>query len=215
MALPTLDFWFEFASTYSYPAAMRIEALAKAAKVALRWRPFLLGPIFKQQGWDNSPFNLYPAKGRYMWRDLERICAAQGLPFRRPDPFPQGSLLAARVALVGLEAAWGADFVRAVYRAEFGEGRPISDQGVIADILKSLNIDPQAALARAQSDDTKARLRAEIEDAKRLGIFGAPSFITPDGELFWGNDRLEAALAWANGRAGARLPQSIEKTEIS
>ncbi len=73
--MPTLDFWFDFASTYSYPAAMRIGPLAAAAGVSLRWRPFLLGPIFKDQGWETSPFNLYPAKGRYMWRDLERICA--------------------------------------------------------------------------------------------------------------------------------------------
>ena len=98
MPSPVLDFWFEFASTYSYPAAMRVEKLAGAAGVAVRWRPFLLGPIFKAQGWDNSPFNLYPDKGRYMWHDLERLTASMGLPFRRPDPFPQSSLLAARVA---------------------------------------------------------------------------------------------------------------------
>ena len=77
----TLDFWFEFASTYSYPAAMRIADAAAARGVTVRWRPFLLGPIFKAQGWDNSPFNLYPAKGRYMWRDLERVCDALALPF--------------------------------------------------------------------------------------------------------------------------------------
>ncbi|MES1155659.1 MAG: DsbA family protein, partial [Pseudorhodoplanes sp.] len=98
MPAPSLDFWFEFASTYSYPAAMRIRALADAAGVAIRWRPFLLGPIFKAQGWDNSPFNIYEMKGRYMWRDLERTCADLGLPFRRPDPFPQSGLVAARVA---------------------------------------------------------------------------------------------------------------------
>src|ERR1700694_2480032 len=99
---PVLDFWFDFASTYSYPAAMRIRTLASDAKVRVRFRPFLLGPIFKAQGWENSPFNLYPAKGRNMWRDLERLCGDLGLPLRRPEPFPQHSVLAARVALVGL-----------------------------------------------------------------------------------------------------------------
>jgi 2-hydroxychromene-2-carboxylate isomerase len=59
---------------------MRIAPLTKARGVSVRWRPFLLGPIFKSQEWDDSPFNLYPAKGRYMWRDLERICGALGLP---------------------------------------------------------------------------------------------------------------------------------------
>src|SRR5438445_5017132 len=120
--MPSVDFFYEFASTYSYIAALRIAPLANSAGVTLRWRPFLLGPIFKQQGWETSPFNLYPAKGRYMWRDLERVCGALGLPFQKPEPFPQWSLLPARVALVGLDADWGVDFVRAVYRAQFAEG---------------------------------------------------------------------------------------------
>ena len=101
MTLPVLDFWFDFASTYSYPAAMRLHALAGEAGVAVRFRPILLGPIFKAQGWDTSPFNLYAAKGNYMWRDVERVCASLGLAFQRPEPFPQNGLLAARVALVG------------------------------------------------------------------------------------------------------------------
>ena len=128
MSAPALDFWFDFASTYSYPAAMRIRALAQAAGVTVRFRPFLLGPIFKAQGWDNSPFNLYEAKGRYMWRDLERLCGALAIPFRRPDPFPQHSLLASRVALAGADESWFEDFCRAVFRAEFGEGRTISER---------------------------------------------------------------------------------------
>ena len=127
--MPALDFFYEFASSYSYIAAMRIAPLAKAAGVAVRWRPFLLGPIFKAQGWDTSPFNLYPAKGRYMVRDCERQCAALGLTFRLPDPFPQNSLLASRAALVGLDEGWGEDFSRAVYRAEFAEGRTARSSG--------------------------------------------------------------------------------------
>src|ERR1700678_2166990 len=107
MAKPTLDFWFEFASTYSYPAAMRIAAAAGAAGVAVNYRPFLLGPIFKAQGWNTSPFHLFPNRGRYMWRDVERVCAGLGLPFCRPEPFPQSSLLASRVELVGLDDEWG------------------------------------------------------------------------------------------------------------
>ena len=197
MAGPVLDFWFEFASTYSYPASMRIAPLAKASGVELRWRPFALGPIFKAQGWHTSPFNLYPDKGRYMWRDLERICSALNLPFVRPEPFPQNSLLAARVALIGLANAWGEDYCRAVYRAEFGEGRAVSESATIAGILNELGQDADAVLKRAQSEAIKARLRTETEQAQRLGIFGAPSFVTADGELFWGNDRLEAALNWA------------------
>ena len=208
MPAAVLDFWFDFASTYSYPAAMRIAALAADAEVTVRFRPFLLGPIFKAQGWTTSPFNLYAAKGHHMWRDLERLCADLGLPFRRPDPFPQNSLLAARVALAGFEGTLGAnfrgeDFCRAVFRAQFAEGRRIDDPATIGVLLARLSIDPRPALAAAQSDAGKARLRMQTDEAQRLGLFGAPSFVTADGELFWGNDRLEAALRWtkrvANG----------------
>lgn len=194
---PTLDFWFEFASTYSYPAAMRIARLAGAHGVYVRWRPFLLGPIFKAQGWDNSPFNLYPAKGRYMWRDLERICGALGLSFVRPAPFPQNTLLAARVALVGLAQDWGEDFCRAIYYAEFGEGRNLAEPATITGVLVALGQDADAVMHQAQNDAAKSALREQTEEAQRLGIFGAPTFVTSDGELFWGNDRLEAALDWA------------------
>lgn len=201
MSRPTLDFYLEFASTYSYPAAMRIGALAAAAGVAVRWRPFLLGPIFKAQGWDNSPFNIYPAKGNYMWRDLDRICGRLELPFRRPDPFPQPTLLAARLAHVGLDEGWGERFCRAVYAAEFGAGRAIDDQVVVRDLLSGLGIAPEPALARARSDEIKERLRAATAEAEQRGVFGAPSFVCADGELFWGHDRMAEALAWAVRRS--------------
>jgi 2-hydroxychromene-2-carboxylate isomerase len=203
MGPPILDFWFEFASTYSYPAAMRIGALAEKAGVEVKFRPFLLGPIFAAQGWTTSPFNLFAAKGRYMWRDLERVCGELALPFRRPEPFPQSSLLAARIALVGADQAWGKDFCRAVFRAEIADGQRIDAPQTMSAILSDLKTEPAAALAAAQSSAIKEKLRAETAEALRLDIFGAPSFRTADGELFWGNDRLESALAWAKRTATA------------
>lgn len=197
MSKPAVDFWFEFASTYSYPAFMRVQKQADEAGVTVRYRPFLLGPIFKAQGWATSPFNIYEVKGRYMWRDLERLCADLSIPFCRPDPFPQNSLLAARVAVAGEGQAWHAAFCRGVFRAQFGEGRRIDDPAVIAAILEKAGAPAAAILIHAGSDPVKLRLRAETEEAARLGIFGAPTFVTADGELFWGNDRLETALAWA------------------
>jgi 2-hydroxychromene-2-carboxylate isomerase len=201
MAAPNLDFWFDFASTYSYPAIMRVGALARREAVSVNFRPFLLGPIFKAQGLSTSPFNLFPAKGRHMWRDLERTCAELGLKFRRPEPFPQSSVLAARVALVGLGEGWGDDFCRAVFHAEFAEGRRIDEPDTLRGILSGLSADAATALEAAQTPAIKDRLRAETAKAQELDIFGAPSFHTADGELFWGNDRLETALAWAK-RAG-------------
>jgi 2-hydroxychromene-2-carboxylate isomerase len=192
----TLHFWFELASTYSYPAAMRVEERATAAGVAVAWRSFLLGPIFQAQGWNDSPFNVYPVKGQYMWRDLARICAKEGLPFTHPNRFPRPSLIGARVACIGAHEPWGPAFVRAVYTANFHGDRETGDPEVIAAILRDLGVDAEETLARSQSAAVKAELRANTDEAIALGIFGAPSFVV-EGELFWGNDRLDDALAWA------------------
>ena len=197
---PRIEFWYEFASTYSYLSAMRIEALATASGVTVIWKPVLLGPIFRAQGWDTSPFNIYPAKGKYMVRDMERLAAARGLPFRLPSPFPQNSLHAARLAVIGHAEGWGVRFTRAVYAAEFADGANIGDRDVLAAILQGLGLDPGALLARSETPDNKQRLRQQTEEAQELGIFGAPSFLAR-GELFWGDDRLEHALAAAAARA--------------
>ena len=191
-----VDFWYEFASTYSYPAAMRVEALAAARGVGLNWRPFLLGPIFAGRGMMDSPFNLDAAKGRYMWSDLARICARHGLPLRRPEPFPQNSLLAARVALA-LDEARRPEFSRAIFRAEFGDGASIAEPATIAAILEAMGLGAAEILRRAGSAPVKDKLRSETAHAESLGIFGAPNLITADGEIFWGNDRLEEGLDWA------------------
>lgn len=191
-----LAFWYEFASTYSYPAAARIERLAGAAGVAVEWRPFLLGPIMARQGWQDSPFNLFPAKGRYMWRDLERICARERLPFTRPSVFPRSGLLAARLALIAAEEGWAGAFSRAVYHANFAEDRDIASPDILGAILAALGKPAAALLERAQSPGIKQRLRDQTEAAAARGIFGAPSIIVGD-ELFWGNDRLEQAIEWA------------------
>ena len=191
--MPQFDFWYEFASTYSYPAAMRIESLAATRGVVVRWRPFLLGPLFAEQGWRDSPFNIFPVKGHYMWRDLARICDSLGLPLKRPEPFLQNMLLAARVALA-LPDARRAAFSRAVYGAEFGEGRSISDRALVAGLIGE---DAEAVLAEAESAENKAALKAACEQAKRLGLPGAPCCVTASGEVFWGNDRLEQAVHWA------------------
>lgn len=188
--MKTLEFWFEFASTYSYLAAMRVEDLARAAGVPVVWRPFLLGPIFAKQGWTGSPFTLYPAKGRYMWRDMERLCKAEGLPFRRPSEFPRNGLLAARIATAADGEEWLPEFVRRVFRANFVDDRDIADRQLLAALSS------EEWLARADAAETKDRLRERTLEAERRGIFGAPSFLVGD-ELFWGNDRLAQALAWA------------------
>ncbi|MBX9931399.1 MAG: 2-hydroxychromene-2-carboxylate isomerase [Methylobacterium sp.] len=197
---PTLEFWYEFASTYSYLAAMRIERLAEEAGVEIRWRPFLLGPIFAAQGWNSSPFNLYPAKGRAMWRDVEREAARLGLPaLKRPDPFPQNSLSATRAATYGMDHDWLVPFSKAVFESAFAKGQSIAEPPAIVALLNDLGLDGTVILKAAALETNKGRLRVNGEEARSRGIFGAPTFLTDDGELFWGNDRLEQALAWAVG----------------
>ena len=190
-----LRFWFEFASTYSYVAASRIESLTAACGAPVEWKAFLLGPIFQSQGWNDSPFNIYPSKGRYMWRDLERLCEREGIPWRRPSRFPRSGLLAARVACLAAERSWCAEFTRRVYRANFAEDREISDPEVIGSILEAIGQPAAEILDRAQSAENKERLRRQTDEAVKLGIFGAPSLMVGD-ELFWGNDRLEQAIDW-------------------
>ncbi len=189
------QFWFEFASTYSYLSVFRIERIAGDAGVQVEWKPFLLGPIFRRQGWDDSPFNIYPVKGRYMWRDIERLCDKYEIPFRRPARFPRNGLLAARVACIGMSEGWCPEFTRAVFRANFAEDREISDPATIVEILESIGQDGPHIIARAQSPENKEFLRKQTEEAVALEIFGAPTFVV-DTELFWGNDRLEDAIDW-------------------
>ena len=193
-----MSFWFEFGSTYSYLSAARVEDAAAAAGVRVVWEPFLLGPIFAQQGWNDSPFNVYPAKGRYMWRDMERLCVKYDLPFSRPSCFPRNGLLAARVACLARSTSepWLPDFVRTIYRANFAEDREIGEAAEIRSILDSLGEPGESLIERAQEPEIKASLHEQSRRATETGIFGAPSFVVGD-ELFWGNDRLEDALAWA------------------
>jgi len=192
-----IDFFYEFASTYSYLSAMRIDDVALDYDIEVNWRPFLLGPIFKAQGWETSPFNVYPDKGRYMVRDLERLAEAQGLPkFKMPKTFPAHSILPSRVALC-FKGEMRAAFTRAVYDAEFAHGADVADTKVIEKILKLLGEDPAKIFEKVNSQPIKDALRAETEAAQKLKLFGAPAFVTEDGEMFWGNDRLEMALEWA------------------
>ncbi len=196
MSKPKLQFWYDFASTYSYLSAMRIEASASAAGVTVDWRPFLLGPIFKAQGWTTSPFNFYPAKGRYMIRDIKRLSHERGLVFHMPSEFPVNGIKAARLALVGKFEGWIAAFTTAIFRAQFETAADISEDTVLETVADELGLDFARLSALIAKPDIKERLRAQTAHAGRIGIFGAPVFVTPDDELFWGDDRLDQALKW-------------------
>ena len=192
----TLEIWFEFASTYSYLTVSRAEPLLRGKNIDFQWKPFLLGPIFRDKGMATSPFVLDPRKGAYMWRDMERRSKRYGLPFAKPPIFPMNGLKAARVMTAALTEPWCGAFARAVFAAQFARGEDISSDDVLRQAIDACGADPAHWLARAREDDIKAELRARTEQAQEYGIFGAPSFRVGN-ELFWGDDRLEDAIAWA------------------
>lgn len=188
-----IEFWFEFGSNYSYLSVMRIEAAAASCGVTVRWKPFLLGPIFRSLGWNTSPFVLQKAKGDYVWVDMARQCRKQGLPWQRPTSFPRASLLPARVALIGADQPWMGAFCRRIMSLNFAEDRAIDDLQQVAEVLEQLQLPAQTIIDAAQSDANKLKLRQQTETAQAKGIFGAPTFFVGD-EMFWGDDRLDDAL---------------------
>lgn len=196
---PEIEFWFDFGSTYSYPAAINVEKLALAHDFVVKWRAFMLGAIFNEQGWTDSPFNIYPAKGRYMWRDLERLCRTQALDFNKPSVFPRNGLLASRITSAHEGSPWLGSFVRQIFSANFALDLDIADVDVVRSCLESLDLDPHPILSAAATAENKTKLREQTEHAKRLGIFGAPTFVVGD-EIFWGNDRLSQAFAWSTNK---------------
>ena len=195
-----IEFWFDFASPYSYLAAMRIEEMATRAGLGVSWRPMLLGPVFKSVGAPLLPLFAIALKGEYTWKDLARQAAKFGLPWIRPSQFPRNGMLAERIMAGHPDASWTGTFCRAVFHRSWGLDQDIGNQTVIADAVQECGDDPAAAIARAGEDESKLALRQQTDQAVALGIFGAPTMIAR-GELFWGNDRLDDAIAYAAGEA--------------
>ena len=190
-----MDVWISIGSTYSYLTVNRIEDAAAAAGVTFTWRILDVRTLTTRQ--NNVPFATKPAKLAYMWRDLGRRAAARWLSPRLPAPYPLADLARAnRVALVGLAEGWGPGYVRATYRRWFEDGAPAGEEPNLSASLAELGLDPGAVLARADAEDVVAALARATDTAEAAGIFGVPSFVVA-GELFWGDDRLEDALAHA------------------
>jgi 2-hydroxychromene-2-carboxylate isomerase len=191
-----IEFWFEFASNYSYLSVMRIEQEAASRGVTIEWRPFLLGPIFKSFGWSTSPFVVQTWKTDYVWRDMERECRKYGLAWKRPSAFPRATLLPARVALIGAEQPWMGEYCRRVMQLNFAADQDIDSVACMSEVLEQLGLGAQEIIDQAQHETNKLRLRHQTDLAKAKGVFGAPTFFV-GGEMFWGNDRLDDALACA------------------
>ncbi|MGR3493709.1 DsbA family protein [Citreimonas sp.] len=190
-----IDFWYSIGSTYTYLTVMRLDSVARETGMRFRWRPFDVRSIMTAQ--NNIPFTGKPVKSAYMWRDIERRAAGYGLSPRIPAPYPLADLaLANRVAVVGAEEGWVADYTRGTYRRWFEDGAPAGEEPNLSASLREIGQDPARVLAEADSAATVDTLARETDAAVAAGIFGSPSFVVGD-ELFWGDDRLDDAIAWA------------------
>ena len=194
MAKGRIDFWFTTGSTYTFLSVMRLADIERAHGISFRWRPFHLLLILEEM--KHRPFIDKPLKMQYMWRDIERRAKMYGIPAKLPAPYPlKHSVTANLVAIVGMREGWGADFVRAAYRRWFCQGEESGAEPNLSGSLRDIGQDPARVLALASSPDLNELMLAETDTAKKLGIFGSPTFVV-GRELFWGDDRLEDALNW-------------------
>ena len=199
-----IEFWFSIGSTYTYLTVMRIGEVAATTGISFRWRPFDVRAIMLEM--NNIPFSTKPVKARYMWRDVERRAAMYGIPWAAIPPYPLKDLsLPNRVALVGCEEGWCAAYVTAAYRRWFIGRKDVSGEPNISTSLREIGQDPDRVLAIADSERLKILLNGQTDTARGLEIFGAPSFVVGD-ELFWGDDRLEDAIAWRQSGSLAKSP---------
>jgi 2-hydroxychromene-2-carboxylate isomerase len=185
-----LDFFYDFSSPYAYLASTQIERVAEARGAQVRFRPFLLGALFKAIGTPVVPIQAASEpKRRYLARDATDWASWWKVPFSWPSRFPMRTVLPLRLVLAVDEPLRPA-LTHAIFRAYWSSDRDISDPSVLAELVKEVGADP-AALARAESDPApKAALFSATDEAVKLGICGAPTFVVR-GQLFWGQDRLE------------------------
>lgn len=197
--MATIDFWYSIGSTYSYLTVMRLPKVAQAAGVAFRWRPFNVRHIMVEQ--NNIPFKDKPVKTAYMWRDIERRAKGYGLHPHLPAPYPLPELVFAnQVAVLGAQEGWVQDYTRACYRRWFEMGQLPGEEPNLSGSLTEIGQTPARVLAAARGGDVVAALAEQTQEAMALGVFGAPTFVVGT-EVFWGDDRLEDAIAWARAQA--------------
>jgi 2-hydroxychromene-2-carboxylate isomerase len=197
--MAAIEFWVEYASTYSYLSVTRLGKLADERGVPVDWQPFWLFPVRQAQELP-MPFPEGSARANYMWRDLERRAHALGVPYRRPEVYPFKSMPIARIGMVGAREGWCRAFTEAAFRLHWTQGILMGTPENLHAALASAGQDPARVQAASETDEIKEALKAQTTRALERGIFGAPSFVV-DGELFWGDDRLEQALERASRSA--------------
>lgn len=193
--MPTIEFWLEYASTYSYLSVARIGRLADERGFHIDWQPFWLYPVREQAGLPH-PFPDGSPRERYMWCDLARRARLLGLAYRRPEVYPFNSVAIGRVAFVGAREGWCRAFTETAFRLHWTQGVLMTSAENVSAALASAGQDPDRVLTLASSPEIKEAFKQQTARAAERGIFGSPSFVV-GRELFWGDDRLEDAMAFA------------------
>lgn len=189
-----IDFWYSIGSTYTYLTVMRLADYAAENQVQFNWRVFNVREIMIAQ--KNIPFANKPEKSAYMWRDIERRAGRYGLKSSLPAPYPLDDLaLANQVALLGHRQGWGQAYSVEAYRLWFVDGLPAGSEPNLSRAIQHAGQNSTEVLQTARSPEIIDALGAETAECQAAGVFGAPSFLV-DAEVFWGDDRLDDAVAW-------------------
>jgi 2-hydroxychromene-2-carboxylate isomerase len=190
----TIDFYWDFGSPASYLAHTQLPRIAREAGATLVSQPMLLGGVFQATG-NRSPVEV-PAKGRYTLLDFTRFARRYGVPFVLNPHFPIHTLALMRGA-VGLQMREDPRFdayVDAMFRAIWVDGRPMGDAAEVASVLAGIGIDAAEFGALVADETVKEALKRRTQAAVERGVFGAPTMFV-DGEMFWGQDRLDWVAA--------------------
>jgi 2-hydroxychromene-2-carboxylate isomerase len=190
-----IDFYFEFSSPYGYIASQLADDFEKRVGRPLRWRPFLLGPVFKITG--QPPLVEIPMKGEYSRHDFLRSARMHKVPYRQPSKFPIGTVAAMRAFywLDDRDSTQARALARALYKAYFVDGIDISAPATVIEIAGSAGIDATALATALDDPALKERAKKEVDNAIAANVFGSPFFIA-DGEPFWGVDRMPMLEEW-------------------
>jgi len=191
-----IEFWFSIGSTYTYLSVTRLKEVEQKFEVKFSWQPFSVRKIMLEM--DNVPFPpTKQVKADYMWRDIERRAQGYGFEAKVPAPYPLKEFdLANKIAVIGMQEGWCSDYVIATYRRWFVAGLEPGREPNVSESLREINQDPERVLELAADETIAKAYLSQTEQAQSKNIFGSPSFIV-DGELFWGDDRLEDAVNWA------------------
>ena len=195
-----IDYFFATISPYTYLCGTRPEEIAKAHGATLTYRPVDLMNVFSRTG-GTAPAERHPNRQDYRLQDMRRRAAVKGVPLTLKPAFFPTNPAPSSYAIIAAQAEGNGDMdalVFAITRACWAEDRNIADDDVIRGCLTTAGFDPALAdkglLAGAEE------YHRNTEEAVRLGVFGAPFFITDNDERFWGEDRLDDLEAHLAGR---------------